>query len=240
MATQEWRLLSVDQGTRNLAMVGLHYSETHRLLTVCLTHPLDVMQGQTQVDGTMLAADPCFMGRCMAQQLDQCWRLAVNEGDYQAPALGMLRCLEWWRKPVHQVLLEAAAPPRPDNYALAASIAAWFAVRMPEAQQVAQVQRRTVMAHWKMRACKGDHAASKRESLRVVDELVQQGHLRLTHNEDVAAMLLKNDHVCDALLQGLYHWRSLWPALPVQVQVVAPDFIEPTPLEPLRSTMASA
>lgn len=232
----EYRLLSVDQGTRNLAVVGLHYQEREKMLTVCLTHPLDVMQGQDEVDGRDLAADPSLMGRAVAQQLDQCWRLASSEGDWQAPALGMLRCLEWWHQPVHQVVLEAAAPPRPDNYALAAALSAWFAVRMPEAQQLAQVQRRQVMAHWKMRACKGDHDASKRESLRVVDELVANGTLHLACNEDVARVLLRNDHVCDALLQGLYAWRTLWPAHPLRLQVVAPEFVEPTALVPLRSS----
>ena len=129
-------MVSVDQGTRNLAMVGLHYKERDRMLTVCLTHVLDVMQGQEAVDGTMLQADPCFMGRALAQQLDQCWHLAVDDHDGNAPALGMLNWHEWKRQPLHQVVLEAAAPPRPDNYALAAGICAWFATRMPEAQHV--------------------------------------------------------------------------------------------------------
>lgn len=196
-----YRLLSVDQGWDTMTVLPAMLTPHTGLLEFYLSHPFSVT-GPHEARHIMNHPEYCGMlvGQAMHDALLR----------YQDPAspFWVFQLPEWQvEHPVSELLLEAACPPRPDNSALLASLSASLTQLFPRATLNQCVRRDTVMRHFHIPVGHG-RAASKHGSLETVRRMVERGVIQLSSPgvESAREVLYKCDHVCDALLQAVYHW----------------------------------
>ena len=198
---EHYRLLSVDQGWETMTVLPAMLTPHQGLLEFYLSHPFSVT-GPHEARHVMNHPEYCGMlvGQAMHDSL-------LRYSDPASP-FWPFQLREWQvEHPVSELLLEAACPPRADNCALLAALGASLTQLFPRATLNQCVRRDTVMRHFQIPVGHG-RAASKQGSIETVRRMIDQGVLQLSSPgaESARQLLLHCDHVCDALLQALYHW----------------------------------
>ena len=197
-------LLSFDQGWDTMAMVGARLTPRTGLLELYLSKPWSVT-GPYQAKHVM--RHPEFCGMLVSHSAHD----ALMRYKERASPFWFFQLPSWQVDgAVSEMLFEAGNPPRPDNHALLASLAASLNMLFPRATVHQAVMRQAVMRHFGIPVGKG-HAASKQGTLKAVQSLVGQGRLEFVGDNEATARHLLSwcDHVGDALLQTLYHWGHL-------------------------------
>lgn len=201
-----YRMLSVDWGLRNMAVVGFELFHEERELHVFLSPPFSVLG---EVSGDCAQAHPAWCGAMISNGVVSALR------EYKDPSspFWMFQHPTWQvADPISELVIEAANPPRPDNYAVVAALSAALHREWPLASIHQEVRRQDVMRHFGI-AVGGGREASKDGSLRVVADMIARGRVHLSSNVANIHTLLKSDHVCDALLMGLYVWRDYYSSV---------------------------
>lgn len=199
-----YRMLSVDWGWTNMACVAFELNTSNGELHVFLSPPFSIVG---DVSGQCAQYHPEWTGAMAANAF------LSAQTRYQDPSspLWMLHFPHWQvPHPISEIVLEAGNPPRPDSHALIASVACSLHCLFPRASIHQAVRRQDVMSHAGIKVGAG-RAASKEGSLAAVRGL----EMHFFAQEKNARKLLESDHVCDALLMGLYVWRGQYRSLHV-------------------------
>lgn len=221
-APNTYRMLSVDWGLRNMAVVGFELFHEERELHVFLSAPFSVLG---DVSGECAQTHPAWCGAMVSNGVVS----ALKE--YQDPSspFWMFQHHTWQvDNPISELVIEAANPPRPDNYAIVAALATALHREWPRASIHQEVRRQDVMRYFGI-AVGGGREASKHGSRQAVERLLSNDKVRITGWYQNAKELLQSDHVCDALLQGLYVWREHYSSIIVNAPAVTTAF-RPSPL----------
>lgn len=205
-APNTYRMLSVDWGLRNMAVVGFELFHEERELHVFLSAPFSVLG---EVSGDCVQAHPAWCGAMISNGVVS----ALKEYKNPSSPFWMFQHPTWQvADPISEIVIEAANPPRPDNYAVVAALAAALHREWPRASVHQEVRRQDVMRHFNIPVGAG-REASKHGSLSVVAGMIPRPNVYHASNIENIRPVLENDHVCDALLMGLYAWRDHYSSL---------------------------
>lgn len=213
-----YRMLSVDWGWTNMACVAFELNTSNGELHVFLSPPFSIVG---DVSGQCAQYHPEWSGAMAGNAF---LSALARYTDPSSP-LWMLQIPHWQvPNPISEIVLEAGNPPRPDNHALIAGVSCALHCLFPRASIHQAVRRQDVMRHAGIKVG-GGREASKSGSLEAVRGLVKEYY----QNEENARTLLESDHVCDALLMGLYVWRGQYRSLHIHGPLSTAAF-RPTPL----------
>lgn len=202
-APNTYRMLSLDWGLRNMALVGFELFQQERELHVFLSAPFSVLN---DVSGECVQSHPEWCGAMVSNA----FLSALKEYRDPSSPFWMFAHSTWQvDSPVSELVIEAPNPPRPDNHALVAACAGALHSLFPRASVHQVVRRQDVMRHFGI-PVGGGREASKRGSLQAARALFERSGYRVPYEQPDAAVeeLLRSDHVCDALLMGCYVWRD--------------------------------
>lgn len=197
------RLISIDWGLKNSAVVLFLLNDDGDLFAY-ISPPCSALG---MLDYERAHNNPVWIGALVSQLLHN----ALMEYRKPGSPFWPFSDPEWATEdPVNDVVIEAGNPPRPQNWAIIAAVTASMHMLFPRAM-LHQQQRQQVMRHFGIPVGHG-HDRSKQASISCLQNLVSR--MDMVHNcTPQAEYLLANDHVCDALLQGLYTYRGRYRRL---------------------------